>query len=48
VTDSTFIPARSVLLFLNYNFINSPIDPSLVTDITGYGICPNTIYNRAI
>jgi len=40
---STFIPARSVLLVLNYNFINSPIDPSLVTDTNGYGICPNTI-----
>jgi len=45
VTGSTFIPARSVLLVLNYNynFINSPVDPLLVTDITGCGICPNII-----
>ena len=27
------------------SFINNPIDPSLVTDTTGCGICPNTIYN---
>jgi len=32
----------------NNNFINNPIDPSLVTDITGCGICLNTIYNIAI
>ena len=32
----------------NNNFINNPIDPSLVTDTTGCGICPNTIYNIAI
>jgi hypothetical protein len=32
----------------NNNFINNPIDPSLVTVTTGCGICPNTIYNIAI
>ena len=26
------------------NFINNPIDPSLVTDTTDCGICPNTTY----
>jgi hypothetical protein len=27
------------------NFINNPIDTSLVTYTTGCGICPSTIYN---
>jgi hypothetical protein len=29
--------------FLFFYFINNPIDPSLVTDTNGCGICPNTV-----
>jgi len=37
------------LFFLfHFHFVNNPIHPSLVSDTTGCGIYPNTIYNICI